>query len=223
MRLWNKINAILTGSNGKEVSVDSDGQLHTSPYLVDEFGNVFRWLGDNIFGGANISIPVEHHEIHCGDSYTAHWVEDLGNGASIDYLITTPDWGSVDGDNPGKNQAIKLAHFLGEITGEAETAVFFYEAPTITDNGNALSIRNRNRASTKVDFLSIYESATISAVGTELEHLQFGSGKVVGGGVNRTDEWVLKNNTSYLIRVTNLTTSNNYHSIRFQYYVHPGV
>ena len=191
---------------------------------MDEYGNYNHQLGDNCFKGVNISIPPEHHEIHCGDSYTEHHVEDLSNGAVHYYLIITPNWGDpVSGSDPFGNQNIKVAHFVGEITGEAETTVQFFENPTITDNGNVLNVRNRNRNSSNTDYLTIYEGATVSADGTELEHTKFGAGKFVGGSVNRTDEWVLKNNTSYLIKVINDTTSNNYHTIRFQYYVHGGV
>lgn len=205
------------------ISENSNTQLKTSPNTVDEYGIFNHVLGDNIFRGAPISIPTEHHEIHCGDSYTAHNVADLGNGATLDYIIIVPNWGAVDGSNPGANQAIKLAHWLLQISGESETDVLFYESPTVTANGTALAVRNRNRNSNNTDFLEIYQGATVSAVGTELEHERFGSGKLVGGLLNRADEWVLKNNTTYLVRVINLTTSLNYHALKFQYYVHPGV
>ena len=206
------------------VSTNSNSQLNVSPYILDEYGNYNHILGDNGFKGAIIAIPPEHHEIHCGDSYTAHHVEDLGNGATIDYVIIVPNWGDpVSGSDPMGNQAIKVAHLIGEISGEAETQFYFYESPTVTDAGTAITSSNRNRNSSNNDVLTITHSATVSADGTELEHVVFGSGKAIGGGISRTDEWVLKNNTTYLVRVTNNTTSNNYHTIRFQYYIHPGV
>ena len=192
--------------------------------IVDEYRNYSNILGDNGFKGAIIAIPPEHHEIHCGDSYTSHHVADLANGATIEYLITTPNWGNpVSGYDPFGNQKIKVAHFIGEIQGEAETSIWLYEGPTVTNVGTGLSVVNRNRNSANVDFLTIAHSAAVSATGTELEHSQFGAGKLVGGSINRTDEWILKNNTTYLVRVTNNTTSANYHTIRFQYYVHPGI
>ena len=206
------------------ISTNENAQLNVSSFIIDEYSNYNHQLGDNAFKGAIIAISPEHHEIHCGDSYTAHHVADLGNGASINYLITTPDWGDpVSGDDPFGNQGIKVSHFIGEIQGEAETQVFFYESPTVTGAGTALNVRNRNRNSSNTDYLTITYGGTVSANGTELEHSQFGSGKVIGGGINRTDEWVLKNNTTYLIIVTNNTTSDNYHTIRFQYYVHAGI
>ena len=206
-----------------QISTNSNSQLNTSPHIVDEYGVYQHQLGDNVFQGAVIAIPPEHHEIHCGDSYTAHHVEDLSNSATIDYVIIVPDWGTVNGTNTGSDQTIKVAHLVGEIFGEAETSFWLYENPTVSDNGSALNVVNRNRNSTFTDFLNIYRGATITAVGSELEHAKFGSGKLIGGGVSRTDEWVLRNNTTYLLRVTNDTTSNNYHTIRFQYYIHPGV
>lgn len=205
------------------ISDDSNSSIKVSNYGTDEFSNSARLLVDNIFRGALLTTPIEHHEIHCGDSYTAHHVADLTNGASIDYLIVVPNWGTVDGTNPGDDQSIKLAHLIGEVSGEAETSFYIYEGPTVTVNGTAVTSVNRNRNSSKTDFLTIYQGATVSATGTRLEYGKLGSGKVLGGAVNRTDEWVLKNNTTYLLRVTNDTTSNNYHTIRFQYYIHPGV
>lgn len=206
------------------VSTNSNSQLNVSPFFVDEFGNYNHQLGDSCFKGAPLSIASEHHEIHCGDSYTTGYVVDLSNGASIDYVLITPDWGNpVSGDDPFGNQTIKVAHLLGELNVENEAEFWFYESPTITDNGTALTVRNRNRNSSNTDFLSVYYGATISVVGDMLEHGMLGSGKSAGCGVNRTDEWILKNNTAYLLRVTNKTTSDNYHTIRFQYYVHPGI
>lgn len=202
----------------------TNSQLNISPYIMDEYGNYNHQLGDNGFKGAIIAIPPEHHEIHCGDSYTAHHVEDLGNGATHNYLIITPDWGDpADGNDPMGDQSVKVAHLVGEITGEAETSFWFYEGATYSATGNSLDVNNRNRNSTNDDYLSIYEGASITSTGTELEHGKFGAGKMQGGEANRTDEWVLKNNTVYLLRVTNNTTNNNYHTIRFQYYIHPGV
>ena len=206
------------------ISTNSNSQLNTSPYILDEYGNYNHQLGDNGFKGAIIAIPPEHHEIHCGDSYTAHHVADLSNGATLNYLVTTPNWGDpVNGSDPMGNQAIKVAHLVGEISGESETEFWLYESPTVTGAGTSLTSVNRNRNSSNTDVLTISYGATVSADGTELEHGKFGSGKSIGGAVGRTDEWVLANNTTYLLRVNNSTTSNNYHTLRFQYYIHPGV
>ena len=199
------------------VSVNSNTQLKVSPYIIDEFGNYGHILGDNIFRGAIITIPPEHHEIHCGDSYVASRVADIGNGATDEILIIVPN---EAGTYPDQSQ--KLYHMVVEGLCEAEGEFELFEAPTVTANGTALSIANRNRNSSLTDYLGIYHTPTTTADGTSLEVFHVGSGKALGGE-GRTDEWVLKNNTIYLARFTNFTTSNNHVTWRLNYYVHAGV
>ena len=211
-------------SEGNNVPISDTNPFQVSPYSVDEYGKRAHLLGDNAFKGALLTVTVEHHEIHCGDMYTAHHVEDLGNGATPNHLIITPDWGDpVNGNDPFGNQGVKVAHLTGEISGEAETSFMFFESPTVTANGNAVASNNRNRNSSNTDYLTIYEGATVSATGTELEHVKFGSGRGIGGSISRSEEWILKNNTTYLLQVTNDTALANYHTLRLQYYIHGGV
>lgn len=202
------------------ISDDTNSALKVSPYIIDEFGNVARVLGDNIFQGAMIAIPPEHHEIHCGDSYETSFVQDLTNGQVYYVLIVVPN---EAGTYPDQNQ--KLYHLRGTVFSEAEATVEFYEAPTVGESGEgtALSVVNRNRNSTNIDFLDIYKGSTITSDGTWLETNKLGSGIKVGGEANRTDEWVLKNNTSYILKITNDTTTANYVNVKLNYYVHPGI
>jgi len=197
------------------VSVNSNTQLKVSPYIVDEYGAYGHILGDNIFRGAIITIPPEHHEIHCGDSYVSTRVADVGNGATDELLIIVPN-------ETGTGQDQKLYHLVVEGICESEGEWELFESPTVSNNGTALSVLNRNRNSTNTDYLGIYHTPTTSADGTSLEKIHVGSGKGIGGE-GRTDEWVLKNNTIYLARFTNFTTSSNHATWRLNYYVHPGV
>jgi hypothetical protein len=221
--LWTNTEKDGSGTNYMP-TVDSDGKLNTANFILDEYGNQNQTLGDNCFKGVPISIASEHHEIHCGDSYTAHHTADLTNAASLLYIITTPDWGNpVVGNDEFGNQAVKVAHLAFEVTGESETIVEFFEAPTVSVAGSAVAVLKRNRNSAKEDYLTITQGATTTDNGTELDKAQFGSGRGVGGNVGRSEEWILKNNTKYLLRVTNNTANNNYHTVRFQYYVHAGI
>jgi hypothetical protein len=197
------------------VSDDSNSALKVSPYLVDEFGSIGRMLSDNYFLGAPVVINSEHHEIHCGDSYLVSRIVDLGNGASDDILIIVPD-------EAGSGQSQKLYHFLPRGASEAEVIWYLYEAPTVSANGTAMTAFNRNRNSAFTSDLEHYHTPTVTTVGTLISTDHAGSGRGTGGEA-RSEEFVLKNNTKYLLRVTNQTASNNYIDWHLNHYIHPGI
>jgi len=207
-----------------QVSEDSNTSLRTASFLIDEYGNIGRMLSDNIFLGSPVVISSEHHEIHCGDSYEATHNVTLANGASLDFLITVPNWGTVSSTNPGEDQGIKLAHLVGIVEAESELQVQFWEGPTVSTAGTAITSVNRNFNSSFTDFLGITQGGSVSATGTnKWGPWRVGSGRTDAGSARRTREFVLKNNTVYLLRITNQTTSNNNVNVEFDYYIHPGV
>lgn len=59
--------------------------------------------------------------------------------------------------------------------------------------------------------------------GTRLYVKKLGSNKAIGGTANRADEFILKDNIKYLLRITNDTVSNNWVNVNIDYYVHPSV
>ena len=207
-----------TGGNLK-VSVeesDPNATLIVKPYLIDEFGNTAQMLGDNYYQGSPIVIDVEHHEIHCGDSYRAIRKVDLGNGASDNILITVPN-------ETGTELTQKKYHLTIQLDTELEADYSFYEAPTTTANGTAMTFYNRNRNSAFTTGLTIHHTPTVTADGTLLDGDHWGSGRNAGGAQRGELEWVLKNNTKYLLRITNSTSNNNYISWKIDHYIHPGV
>ena len=205
------------------ISTNSNSQLNTSPYIMDEYTNYNHVLGDNVFKGAVISIPPEHHEIHCGDSYELSFIETLGNGESQTMLIVVPNEGLTSGTDPAFDQSKKMYHIKGYISTQAEAMIEFFEGPTVTNSGAAIPIFNRNRNSYNEDFLGAFYGTTVSNSGTRLQVDLIGAGKTAGGNVSREDEWILKDNTAYLLKITNETTSNNNVDAHINYYVHPGV
>lgn len=223
---WRKAIAVVVGAVSStltamlailnKLSFDSNDQLRVAPIIADEYGETGLMLGDNIFQGALVAISPEHHEIHCGDSYECSYIEDLGNGATRDILIVVPD-------EEGEGQTQKLYHLLGMVSVEAETTIRFYEGPTFSAAGTAIDVFNRNRNSSNADLLAVTYGPTITGTGTQLQVDKLGSGKSIGGTASRQEEWLLKNNTAYLLRVTNDTTSNNFIDVKLNYYVHPGI
>ncbi len=195
----------------KDAPTSNENPLSVALILIDEFGTIARMAGDNLFAGSPVVVASEHHEIHCGDSYELGRIVNLVNGASTDILIIVP------------NEAVKRFHFIWSLEAEGEATATLYEGATVSANGTALSIFNRERNSSNVDYLGAYHTPTVTGTGTAIEQHKVGSGNKVGGSAGRADEWILKNNTTYLLRVANETAVNNWVDIKCDYYVHPGI
>jgi len=89
-----------------------------------------------------------------------------------------------------------------------ETDVYLYENPTLTGDGTPLTKYNMRRDyAGNPAFAQVFHTPTISANGTQLDlHKVPEAGQTAGlvSGVYDPDrEWILKANTSYLIRAHN--------------------
>ncbi len=173
-------------------------------------------LGDDVFQGAPVLIDVDHHEIHCGDSFMATRTVDLGNGAIDTTIITVPN-------EPGTGQTQKKYHMVMNISVEVEASIELYEGATTDADGTTIPQYNRDRNSAFVTGLVITHTPTTPAGGTLIQAKQLGSGKSSGGESRGQNEIILKNNTKYRLVVTNATTKNNYVSYELNHYIHPGV
>jgi hypothetical protein len=158
-----------------------------------------------------VTIDVEHHEIHCGDSFVVSRSVDLGNGATDTIIINVP------------NEAVKLYHLVVEVNTEAEADFNIYEGATTAADGTALTSVNRDRNSALTSSLAITHTPTTPAGGTLIYTEHWGAGRSAGGESRGQQEFILKNNTKYRITITNSTTTANYISWKLNYYIHPGI
>jgi len=163
----------------------------------------------DIVTGADIVVDFAHHEIHEGDAFVATYTEDLAGAAARDILITTPN-------------TTKWVHMTWQVTGELETHVSAWEAPTATASANAITAYNRNRNSATASGLAICHTPTDVTTGSVLiMDAHFGTGRSVGGGRSDDDEWILDQNAKYLLRITNAVPgSSNYISVFLSWYEH---
>lgn len=199
------------------VSTNNNTQLNVSPYILDEDGDYSHVLGDTIFKGAQIVISPEHHEIHCGDSYECTDSVDLPNNGVRNILIVVPD-------HPEVGQLQKLYHFKDIIEVHSECTLTLFEGATVTASGTAIPSFNRNRNSILSDTLGIFHTPTITDDGNAIwGPWVLGDGRSVGNERGRDSEFVLKNNTTYLLRIENNTTATTHVNVELDYYVHPGV
>lgn len=146
------------------------------------------------FAEGLVTIDTVHSRIHQGIFYTANALDlTLADNASITFLIRTAD-------NQGAH-----ANPLGIAGGDAELT--FFEAPTVTGAGTPLSTINKNRFSSNEAKTLVFLTPSLSADGLELDdHLIVGGvGPVqsVGGSGGFENEWILKTDTEYVLRITN--------------------
>lgn len=175
-------------------------------------------------------IDFEHHEIHAGDSFVAHYSNTVTNiGEMTVIAFNTPD-------------TTKWIHLVVEYTATALAEALLIEAPSIdVDEGAALLIFNRDRNSAKVSGVSSIETApvanratsfnevqaaganiTINAANTvSIHHIGGGSGPHgTGGGQIQRDEYILKQNTQYAIILRALNNDDNIHNLHASWYEH---
>jgi hypothetical protein len=168
-----------------------------------------------------IVVDYPHHEIHGGSSFVASGTVDLGNGATMNINVKTPN-------------STKYSHVVFSVSHELEAAINLYEgfAPSGTADGGtpgvAVSVWNRNRNSSTAATTLVYSGATVGTAGTAsagtliwAHHEGGGSTPNRFGGESRgISEWVLKANTQYLFQIINATTSANYTAWEVDWYEH---
>lgn len=154
------------------------------------------------------TIEYEHHEIHGGSSFITSYAVDLGNGATADLLITTPN-------------TTKWAHVVFTIEHELEAHVYLYENPTVSDAGTGITTYNRDRNSATAATTTVKHTPTVDPVGTLIWEDHSGSGRTTGGGSHSNGEFVLKQNEDYLLRITNaIANAANYIAVHIDWYEH---
>lgn len=177
--------------------------------------------------GAASQVSYEHHEIHGGSSFSAHFDNTTANADDARTAIgfKTPN-------------TTKFGHLVVQITASSPAELSILEAPTIdNDAGTQSTIFNRNRNSAKestmVDIsaaptagkFEAYIEAELATLagGTTIEHIQLAGGegpKAVGGNSRGSQEWILKANTIYIIVLQNIGANINLHEIHLDWYEH---
>lgn len=184
------------------ISDNSNSQLKVTPY--ESTGGEYK---QDVFTGSFTTVSYDHYEIHSGSHFfNKDWV-DLGNGATYDILVVTPD-------------TTKWTHLIFNIGTEAETNITWYKDTITSNDGTLLPVINRNGNSATVNGTLLYHTPTITNVGTPFALYKSGSGKLSGGTSRANNEAIFEQNTKYLLRITNATTSNNWVDWIIDWYEH---
>lgn len=143
------------------------------------------------------TVDEAEHQAHNGQVYTTDYLDDsVDNDASLDILLK----------NDGINTHLVLAVAVG---GDAK--VFLYEDTTVSADGTQLTPHNLNRTIEDQSSMSVYHTPTVTTVGTQIKQVFVVGGAggnsvgSVGAGPARPGtELILKKNTNYLLRITNV-------------------
>lgn len=157
-------------------------------------------------------IDYSHAELHNGDHYIKRSYEVLAKAGVKELLIVTPD-------------TTRWCHMLIGIDNiDSSIVVEMFEGVTTSADGTLANSRNRNRTFTDNNTTLIYEDPTVTAGDTPANIIQdgyFGAGKNSGGGgVRDSEEVLLKQNTKYLIRITEQNIVATVINWSFDWYEH---
>lgn len=152
-------------------------------------------------------IDVNHLRMHEGRAYYVYkhypYTAGLAAGASVDISISWP--------------AGVAPHAVFAYGSSGETEFFVYENAIIV-GGTAMTMHRRNRTITAVSSGSPVLAPTVNNVGTEL-YAEFISANNKGGGSESyTFEYVLKPETQYLFRLTNVNSQAHPATLRIEWY-----
>ena len=145
-------------------------------------------------------IDVVHEHIHEGKSFIA-------TDYDADTDIVGPKYWSFI--TPDTNKHI---HFIFEVFANAAGVLEFYEGPTINAAGTTLASYNMNRNITDAAGMVVKYDTTTTADGTKLWVARLGTvGSVfvtTSGGTGTRMEFVLKRNTTYILKFTTIADNN---------------
>ena len=159
------------------------------------------------------TITYEHHEVHAGSHFTFSIDTTLSDADTLGLLVITPN-------------TTKWAHMVFSVQGALDTRFEIFETNTATPASTRL-VYNNDRNSKKVNTTIIRNPAVVGgADGTKIFQSHFGidsglgSNKVTGGGQDHAgQEWILKQNTQYMIAIISATASNVV-SLKISFYEH---
>jgi hypothetical protein len=174
--------------------------------------NTAQILKLDLVTGTVITIDNAHHEVHNEDSfYVKDWM-DLTNAQVFNFLLVT-------------SNTNKWVHMVINVAFEGEAHIEAYEGTIASNNGTPVLSYNRNRNSIKNATTLLYHTPTVAggSEGTLITAYKAGSTKQVGGAVRSESELVLKQNTKYLIRITNDTVSSNWVDYSINWYEHANI
>jgi len=153
------------------------------------------------------TLDYPHAEVHEGShfNYCSYQLNNA-SAATIEFVVTTPD-------------TTKWGHLTFEFGADQGATVDIYEGTSGVTGGTTITPRNNNRNSATASVMTIVQDpAAITSDGTLAAGFLAGGTRTSGFAV-REKENILKQNETYLFRITSLANSNDI-SFCFEWYEH---
>ena len=182
---------------GTIIATDDVGDAHYQRVKLDVGGDgVSVPLSVDAVTNAINVIDYPHHEIHGGSHYYIEGFATLDLNDNLYVKLVTPD-------------TTKWGHFLWSIESSGILTTYLYEAVSGGMTGGAgVTPLNNNRNSINTSGLTITSGVTVATdLGTTVSQAKWGS-RSAGGGQDREDEIILKQNTIYLRAFTSGVNAN---------------
>jgi len=190
-----KVNPGDKGDAVDVATVEIDGVHYPVFFLTDENG---KSAYVDKYSGAVGVIEQEHLKIHLGQAYTVSDRFTILNAGGIrEFLAIVP--------------AGVFPHFRSfTVTSDGgPNDVDFYEGTTVSANGTLITPRNNNRNLPDNAELLVYDSPTVTDDGLSLEPILIPGTKQSGSfGSEASNEWILKQDEVYMIRIVNNTVGS---------------
>ena len=160
----------------------------------------------------NTTIDIVHKRIHQGLLYSSgFYTSSLADNGEINILIKI---------------GATTTHFnyIASCGGDFITQIF--KIPTYSNVGTAIGAENHSQVSTNTFNGNVYHTPTLTGNGTQLNGTVFFAGGNGGNSTGSTEtaftsEFVLKTNTDYLVKITNVSGQAKKASITTTYYQYP--
>lgn len=150
---------------------------------------------------ARPELELAHHRIHEGNLFHINIINTNLQIANPKYfLFVSPS------QDPVLTDTTKV-HLIFRVTTNPGILLEFFEDSIVSNNGTALPIINHNRNSTTQSLGKAFENPTVVSEGTRI-YIELVGTATVGGmslSANRDeDEYILKIQTNYLLKITPL-------------------
>ena len=204
--------AVIVGTNAIEVNnklefIDinyDDVDSPSSSNISELLSIIIGYLSSDI-----VTIDTVHDKLHKGLFYSGgHYSSSVADAATLDVLI--------------QNLTLNT-HVVFNVALAGDFTFTIYETPTFSNVGNAITMSNHNRKSENTFSGTVTHTPTITGTGTQINGTIFvpgGEGGKAMGSLTHpfSNEFVLKSNTSYLARITNVSGQTHKGSLTLSSY-----
>lgn len=170
-----------------------------------------------------VFVDYDHHQLHEGEIF--RWsvlgLNGLNANSNKDLLLVVPN---ISTTTARPSRIYTSPHLRFEVVTDGAASIYLYEGATVSSSGTVSTPVAMERNGTYTSGLIPYEGPTVISTGTAtlFQGLLGGSKNSAGTTENSSIEFVLRNNTKYLMRLTSATAGLKY-VIRLLWYEDLGI